>query len=120
MVGPTNQAMLSLIAADPDAYWDSLTQSVQGSSFLISPRVLFVAAFDPRLPAVFASSQVTVRKVLVFFAERMEGSAIVRGRLTRVQFQGETCDGASAGGFVVECPVPATPASWGEVKHTYR
>jgi len=39
MVGPTNQGMRDLIAQDPDAYWDSVTQSVQGSKFEISPRM---------------------------------------------------------------------------------
>src|SRR5678816_912569 len=38
MVGPTNQGMRDLIAQDPDAYWDPITQSVQDSKFQVSPR----------------------------------------------------------------------------------
>lgn len=120
MVGPTNQAMRDGIAQDPNAYWDDATQQVQGSAFGLSPRVWFVPAYDPRIPIPSSSYTVVVRKVLAFFAERMVGPAEVRGRLLRVQAPGEPCGGGTAGGFVVECPVPASPASWGRVKAAYR
>lgn len=119
LVGPTNQAMRNLIAQDPDAYWDDATRQVQGTDFALSPRVLLVAAHDPHIP-VTSEINLVVRKILAFFAERMVGEAEVRGRLLRVQAPGENCGGGSAGGFVVQCPVPATPASWGRVKAAYR
>ena len=119
MVGPTNQAMRDLIALDPNASWDDATRQVVGSDFGLSPRVWFVPAHDPRIP-LGPSGRVVVRKVLAFFAEQMVGPAEVRGRLLRVQAPGESCGGGSAGGFVVECPVPAPPASWGRVKAAYR
>ena len=118
--GPTNQAMRDIIAQDPDAYWDEATQQVQGSDFALSPRVLLVPAHDPHLQFTSGAPVVTVRKVLAFFAEGMVGTAEVRGRLLRVQTAGEACGGTSAGGFVVQCPVPATPGSWGRLKAAYR
>jgi hypothetical protein len=120
LVGPTNQAMVNLIAADADAIWDPGTMSIQNSSFDLSPRVFLLAAHDPRVPIASGRNDVVVVKVLAFFAERMVGPAQVQGRLLRIQAPGETCGGGSAGGFVVECPVPAAPASWGRVKAVYR
>jgi hypothetical protein len=119
-VGPTNQAMRDLIAADPNATWDEATQQVIGSEFALSPRVLFVPAHDPRIPIASGQPTLVVRKILAFFEEQMTGSAIVRGRLLRVQAAGESCSGGSAGGFIVDCPVPAPASSWGRVKATYR
>ena len=120
MDGPTNQAMRDIIATDPDAYWDDALQQVAGSSFARSPRILFIPVHDPSIPLTIARNSAVVRKVAAFFAERMVGPAQVRGRLLRVQAEGETCGGGSAGGFIVLCPVPSNPASWGRVKATYR
>jgi hypothetical protein len=119
-IGPTNQAMRDQIARDPNASWDDATQQVVDSDFGLSPRVWFVPAQDPRIPITSGSNVVVVRKVLAFFAERMVGSAEVRGRLLRVQAPGESCGGGSGGGFVVECPVPTVPVSWGRMKAAYR
>ena len=117
---PTNQAMRDLIAADPDATWDEATQSVVNSAFPLSPRIWFVPGHDPRIPLVSGAPRLVVRKVVAFFAETMTGPAECRGRLLRVNAEGEGCGGGSAGGFIVGCAVPAAPSSWGRVKSTYR
>ena len=47
MVGPTHQGVSTLIAQDPDAYWDERTNSVVSQYGMKSPRVITVALFDP-------------------------------------------------------------------------
>ena len=47
MTGPTNQGMRDLIAQDPDAEWDDATQSVTGSNFAVSPRIVLIPIHDP-------------------------------------------------------------------------
>jgi len=50
MVGPTHFGTEDLIALDPDAYWDPVTNSVKGSdwgNWLDSPRVIKIALWDP-------------------------------------------------------------------------
>ena len=97
MVGPTNQGMRDLIAQDPDAYWDPITQSVQGSKFQISPRIVLIPIHDPRIPIESGRNTVQVTKVAAFFMEQMEGNAEVRGRFLKVRNPGEPCV-AGAGG----------------------
>ena len=120
LAGPTNQAMRDLIAADPDATWDDATTSVVNSAFPMSPRIWFVPVHDPRIPIVSGANRLVVRKVVAFFAEALPGSAACRGRLLRVNAEGEGCGGGSAGGFIIGCAVPAAPATWGRVKAGYR
>jgi hypothetical protein len=121
MVGPTNQGMRDLIAQDPDAYWDPISQSVQGSKFTLSPRVIFLPIHDPRLPITSASNTLKVTKVVAFFMEQMEGNAEVRGRFLRVVTAGEICSQPGDGaGFLYTCPTPARGTSWGRVKDHYR
>jgi len=120
LTGPTNQFMRDLIAQDPNAYWDPISQSVQGSAFALSPRVNFVVAYDPRIPVTSGRMTVTAAKVIPVFMEQMTGSAQVAVRFLRVATSGFTCTGSSAGGFFYECATPATRASWGHVKATYR
>ena len=100
MVGPTNQGMRDLIAQDPDAYWDPITQSVQGSRFQISPRIVLVPIHDPRIPIQGGRNTVQVTKVAAFFMEQMEGNAEVRGRFLKVRNPGTPCTagGGGAGG----------------------
>jgi hypothetical protein len=97
MVGPTNQGMRDLIAQDPGAYWDDVTQSVQNSKFQISPRIVLVPIHDPRIPIKSGNSNVQVTKIVAFFMEQMEGSGDVRGRFLKVRNPGEPCV-AGAGG----------------------
>jgi hypothetical protein len=121
--GPTNQAMRDLIAQDPNAYWDSITMSVQGSAFARSPRVVFLPAHDPVVAVSSGSSRIVVRRILAFFMEQMTGNAEVRGRFLRVSDSGlgSSCAGQpSIGGFVIACATPATPMTWGRVKGIYR
>jgi hypothetical protein len=98
MVGPTNQGMRDLIAQDPDAYWDPITQSVQGSRFQISPRIVLIPIHDPRLPINSGRTDVQVAKIAAFFMEQMEGNAEVRGRFLKVRAPGEPCVAGGGGG----------------------
>jgi hypothetical protein len=89
--------MRALIAHDPGAYWDDVTQSVQNSKFQISPRIVLVPIHDPRIPIKSGNSNVQVTKIVAFFMEQMEGSGDVRGRFLKVRNPGEPCV-AGAGG----------------------
>jgi hypothetical protein len=94
MVGPTKQAVAapadggdddSLVAKDPGAYWDTATQSVQGSAFASSPRIVAVPLVNPDILAQVQSggrSTVTVSNIAGFFVEGMaaDGKGVV-GRL---------------------------------------
>ncbi len=99
MVGPTNQGMRDLIAQDPNAYWDSVTQSVQNSAFPISPRIVLIPLHDPRIPIVSGRpNDLQVVKVAAFFMEQMTGNAEVRGRFLKVRQPGEPCVAGGGGG----------------------
>jgi len=98
MVGPTNQGMRDLIAQDPGAYWDDITQSVQGSLFPISPRIVLIPIHDPRIWIKSGNSQLQVVKVAAFFMEQMQGNAEVRGRFLKVRQPGEPCVAGAGGG----------------------
>jgi hypothetical protein len=99
MVGPTNQGMRDLIAQDPNAYWDPITQSVQGSQFQVSPRIVLIPIHDPRIPIKSGRpSSLQVVKVAAFFMEQMEGNAEVRGRFLKVRAPGEPCVAGNGGG----------------------
>jgi len=91
MVGPTNQGMRDLIAQDPNAYWDPITQSVQGSAFPISPRIVLIPMYDPRTFPRSGRTAVQVVKVAAFFMEQMQGTSQVRGRFLKVRAPGEPC-----------------------------
>ena len=117
MVGPTNQAMRAIIALDPDAYWDTATSTVQGSAFAQSPRIIMIPLLDPRVSTSRGTAAIT--KVIAFFMEQMVGNGEVAGRLTTALGSGQSC-GAVALGFVLACPTPAEPVTWGRVKGMYR
>jgi hypothetical protein len=100
MVGPTAQGMNDLIDLDPNAYWDSATQSVQGSSFDVSPRIVLIPLSDPRYKVRSGRTQLRVTKVAAFFMERMQGKEVV-GRFLKVRGPGDPCPaGVAAGSFV--------------------
>ncbi len=91
-VGPTNQGMRDLIAQDPNAYWDPITQSVQGSAFSVSPRIVLIPMYDPRHALDSGrTSQLIVTKVAAFFMESMQGNAAVIGRFLKVRSPGQQC-----------------------------
>ena len=99
-VGPTNQGMRELIAKDPDAYWDQTTQSVQGSDFPVSPRIVLIPIHDPRIPIKSGRpSTLQVTKVAAFFMEQMTGAAEVRGRFLKVRAPGAPCPDGQVSGF---------------------
>lgn len=100
MVGPTNQGMRDLIAQDPGAYWDDITQSVLGSAFQISPRIVLIPMYDPRTMPKSGRNTVEVVKVAAFFMDHMVGNSQVIGRFLKVRAPGEPCvtAGGGAGG----------------------
>jgi hypothetical protein len=126
MTGPTNQAMRDLIAQDPDAFWDPITQGVQGSQFVLSPRVVLLPVFDPRVPLQSGSTNILITKVVAFFMAQMDGSGEVAGYFMKVAwpYPGASCPPgtAAAGSFVVSCEAPTAgrPSTWGQVKSLYR
>jgi hypothetical protein len=102
MVGPTNQGMRDLIAQDPDAYWDNTTQSVQDSNFPVSPRIVLIPIYDPRIEMASGHQQdLQVVKVAAFFMEQMTGPAEVRGRFLKVRQPGGACPPGESQGFFV-------------------
>jgi Flp pilus assembly protein TadG len=102
MVGPTDQGMRDLIALDPNAYWDATTQTVQGSNFAVSPRIVLIPIHDPRIATQSGRNHpLQVTKVAAFFMEAMNGNGEVRGRFIKVRNPGGTpcVAGAEAGSF---------------------
>ena len=97
-VGPTNQGMRDLVAQDPNAYWDPITQSVQGSAFAVSPRIVLIPMYDPRIAIKSGRNQIQVTKVAAFFMEQVTGQADVKGRFLKVRAPGEPCVAANGGG----------------------
>ena len=90
MVGPTRQGMQELIDADPNAVWNSSTQSISGSAFGLSPRVVLVPFFDPAVPPQSGRNWVQVVKIGAFFLERMDGNDVI-GRFMKVNVNGAPC-----------------------------
>jgi Flp pilus assembly protein TadG len=100
MVGPTKQGVQDLIDADPGAYWDASTQSVMGSSFGKSPRVILVPFFDPTSPPTSGKTYVTVTKVGAFFLEGVQGNGNVTGRFIKATVDGPKCVVQNPGTFL--------------------
>ena len=93
MAGPTDQGMEDLIRKDPDAYWDPSTQSIQDSRFAVSPRIVLIPIYDPRIPVLSGhQGAIQVVKVAAFFMEEMVGNAEVRGRFIKVRAPGRPCE----------------------------
>ena len=102
MVGPTNQGMRELIGQDPNAEWDPITQSVINSNFAISPRIVLIPMYDPRIFPHPGKMALQVTKVAAFFMEKMSGNGTVTGRFLKVRAPGEPCVAfGGAGGGVV-------------------
>lgn len=86
MVGPTNQGIDDLIAQDPNAYWDDVSQSVK-SPLGRSPRVFPIPLYDPEY---YASGKTNGRNAdlrmanwLGFFVESRQGNDVY-GRITPI------------------------------------
>lgn len=101
MVGPTGQGMADLVAQDPNAYWDSATQSVMGSDFGQSPRVVYVPFFIPISHQGSGKNFVIVSKVGAFFLEEMTGNGEVVGRFLQVAAPGSPCEDPEQASFFV-------------------
>jgi len=86
MVGPTKQGVDTLIAKDPDAYWDTTNNRVV-SSMHPSPRVAIIPVYDPVYYAEgkHNSRNADLRAVnfIGFFIEGMQGNSVM-GRITPV------------------------------------
>lgn len=93
MVGPTRHGMDDLIALDPNAYWDSTNETVAGSAWGMSPRIVLVPMFDPRLPPDSGRNWVSVVKIAAFFIESVGPGSEVRGRFIKVTVDGDPCEG---------------------------
>ena len=91
----------ALIAADPGAHWDDATNTVQGSAFGVTPRLLAVSCFDPRYPPTSSQQYVVVTKIAVVFLESATSTVQVRF----VDHASET--------------VATEPTSWGRIKSRF-
>jgi Flp pilus assembly protein TadG len=101
MVGPTIQGIRDLIAQDPDAYWDPVTKTVEGSAFGLSPRIALVPFFDPLFPPVQGRNYVKITKIGAFFMESVGPQSQVNARFIKVSAPGKPCDPPSTGSFLV-------------------
>ena len=85
----TTRPLDALVASDSGAYWDAGTQSIRGSAFPVSPRLITIAVIDPdayssqpRPPGT--DPTVVVRNLVGFFLEdafEASGAVQVRGVL---------------------------------------
>lgn len=96
MVGPTTQGMDEIIAEDPTATWDASTNTIAGSAYGLSPRVILVPLFDPTRPPGSGRNTVFVTKVGVFFLEAMNGNEVT-GRFTSIIARGGACNTGAPG-----------------------
>ncbi len=96
MIGPTFQGMDALVSQDPHARWDNGTQSMIGSDFGMSPRVVLVPLFDPTRPPSSGKNSVHITKIGVFFLERIQGNTVV-GRFTSIIASGNPCNTGAPG-----------------------
>ena len=87
MVGPTAQGMVSLIALDPNAYWDDTCKCVMGSQYPYgrSPREIIIPVYDP---LAFYNGQQNGKVITLdftnfvgFFIEPLTGAGEVKGRI---------------------------------------
>jgi Flp pilus assembly protein TadG len=93
MVGPTNQGMDELIAADPNAQWDAGSKTIINSDYGLSPRIGLVPFFDPTLPPTSGRNYVTVTKIGAFFIESVGPGSQVNARFIQITSQGTPCPG---------------------------
>ena len=86
MVGPTNQGVDELLAKDPNAYWDTGTNSPV-STVHPSPRVVAIPVYDPVYYDTGKqngrTADLKVAQYMGFFIERREGNSVY-GRITPI------------------------------------
>jgi Flp pilus assembly protein TadG len=97
MVGPTIQGARDLIDLDPLAYWDDGSQSIMGSDYGTSPRVIKIGFFDPRYTPRSGRTYVIVSKLGAFFIESVAGNGQVNGVYMDLATVGEECDPSQQG-----------------------
>lgn len=95
----------SLIDSDSTAVWDGGAQSVVGSEYEASPRILTFPFYDPSIEITSGRSHVLVRKIVRFFLESRGPGSRITGRIVDVISSGDT---------------PVQPATWGRLKNLYR
>lgn len=81
--GPVKQGTGDLIAEDPYAYWDSSTNSVEGSVYddpLDSPRVAIMVFYDPRQPPASGRNSIFIYELGAFFIESVDSVGNVSAR----------------------------------------
>ena len=100
MVGPTNQGMQILIDQDPNAYWSNADQTVMGSAYGWSPRIVLVPFFDPSNPPESGRNWVEVTKIGAFFLEEINGG-MVTGRFIKANVGGTACEGEEGEGTFI-------------------
>ena len=105
MVGPTSAGMDTLIAKDPDAYWDDYKKEVV-STKNPSPRVVAIPLFDPVVlrgrEALRRGASLRAVNYLGFFIEEMQGPD-VKGRICPIGglYKGSGYGPGPAGAFPV-------------------
>lgn len=102
MKGPTYHGMEELTARDPNAYWNDYSESVSGSAYARSPRIVLVPFFDPRFPPTSGRNWVTVTKIGAFFIENLHANGDVIGRFVKVTAQGSPCPYSGLGNSMVK------------------
>jgi hypothetical protein len=104
MTGPTQQGTSDLIAADPNAHWNSICNCVEGSAYAVSPRIRAVPLYDP---VKYTDGQHTgksqpvleVVNYLGFFVEDVNGGGEVIGRITPISGHVTGSGGPAIGAF---------------------
>ncbi|HEU4929098.1 MAG TPA: hypothetical protein VFU38_04660, partial [Candidatus Krumholzibacteria bacterium] len=99
MVGPTRQGIQLLIDQDPNAYWSSGDQTVMGSAYGWSPRIILVPFFDPSNPPESGRNWVEVVKIGAFFLEEIQGDDVT-GRFIKANVSGTPCGEEDEGTFL--------------------
>lgn len=91
MVGPTNHGLAVLLGLDPGAMWNAATGEIVNSAFVVSPRIIKTALFDPDLGVrtdLNGRKFLVIAKVMVLFIESLGPQGEVTGRFIRLNAPG--------------------------------
>jgi len=100
----TFKAFLGLMAQDPSAYWDGSTQSVMGSQFDTSPRLVTILGYNPNYPPEAGRNNVVLTKFLWVFVESVGPASAINVRIVDA---------------TTDVPVATIPTTWGRLKSKY-
>ncbi|MGD8628961.1 MAG: Tad domain-containing protein [bacterium] len=97
MQGPTKAPVEELIAMDPNATWNSSTNTIDNSDFaeFSSPRVCKISMYDPNFPPEPGKNYVTVVRLGAFFLEDIQPNGDVIGRFIEITTGGVSGPGDS-------------------------